>query len=208
MRSVLFGLSAILLLVSFTFAAEVEQRFAFPEDWEWNSGLSMEAPASGYGTPSGWGTHLITTVQNNEGYDVELTELAWPIAGPSSNWYVWVDVGGLNPPSGDWNTADYTDSFTPADTDGSEHLPTVYSYVDVSGEGIVIADGDFLCFGYENPGCAGLTDYTGVGTWSWWSGAWDSDTPYGITSLHQVKGNYISVAVQPTSLGKVKATFK
>lgn len=210
MRSVLFGLSAILLVVSFTFAAEVEQRFAFPEDWEWNSGGTIDITPTLGGSDDGWGSYFITTVENDTGNDVMLTEFGFPRGGPGIvEWVLWYDVGGINPPSGDYTTADESGDFDPVSDDPDEFPPTTYTYVDISDEELIVEDGWYLCFGYENPGMGGQISYNGTQTWSWYYGAWDPDQNWERTAILQVKGNYYPpVSVQPISLGKVKATFK
>jgi hypothetical protein len=179
---------------------------AFAEDFEMNSTTVMDAPSTGFGTPTGWGTHHVFTVENDSGNDLAVTELGFSCGGPSSEWYFWLDVGGWDPPAGDWTTADYTDSFTPTDPD-PEAVPDEYSYIDVTGESIVVADGAFLCFGYMNPGSGGINDYAGYDTWTWWSGGWDPDAGYDSVMVMQIKANFSS-AIKSASIGEIKASFK
>jgi len=197
MRTVIFAVFAVLFVAG----------FAIAEDWEWNSTHTMDAMPTGYGTPTGWGTYSIGTVWNNYGGEIILTELGFPCSGPSAvDWVIWNDVGGYSPPSGDPTSADETGQFTPTDTNPG-HVPTAYSYIDLTGEDIVIADDAYLCFGYENPGACGLVDDTGFEeTWSWYGGAWDEDSLSGANAVLQVKANH--TAIQPTSLGVVKAMYK
>ena len=60
----------------------------------------------------------ITTVYNDTGSDLTLTELGFPCAGPMTEdygWLVWLGLGGLVAPTGDAYTADYFGQFTPVD---------------------------------------------------------------------------------------------
>jgi hypothetical protein len=183
------------------------------EDWEWNSGGAIDTePTAGFPWDI-WGTYTVTTVENDTGNVVLLTEFGFPCnygngSGPGDDveWVVWLDVGGINPPTGTPGSCDVMGIFDPVDT-GSDDPPTTYTYIDVTGEDILIDDGAFLCFGYQNPGLAGFINYNGVQSWTWFQGAWDPDETYNFTAILQVKGNYDDTKVTPTSLGNIKAMY-
>jgi hypothetical protein len=165
--------------------------YRMPEDWEWNSGGAIDTTPTLGGSASGWGTYFITTVENDTGENILLTEFGFPCGGPGLvDWVLWYDVGGLNPPSGNPSSADETGEFDPVSDDPDEFPPTTYTYVDLTGENLVIEDGAFVCFGYENPGMGGQVSYNGTQTWAWYSGYWDPDSGWGRTAVLQIKGNY------------------
>ena len=193
----------IFLAVTLVFASA-----AFAEDFEYNTGGSIDYEPDEYGSSVGWGEWFITTVQNDTGETLLLTELGFPMCGPPTGdygWIVWIDVGGENPPVGDVTTADFYDAFTPVDPD-STGPPINYTYIDVSAENILIPNGNFFCFGYDNVVFGGLTAFNGTVTYSWWDGSWDSDEPYGITSVLQVFANY-ATALEQTTWGSIKSVF-
>jgi hypothetical protein len=164
---------------------------AVAEDWEWNSGGAMDTVPTLGGSDDGWGSYFITTVENDTGNEVLLTEFGFPCAGPGPvDWVLWYDVGGINPPSGGPGTQDEDGEFTPDDTNPDSFPPTDYTYIDLTGEDLLIEDGAFLCFGYENPGMGGQIDFNGTQTWAWYSGVWDPDQDWGRTAVLQVMGNY------------------
>ncbi|MCA9728792.1 MAG: hypothetical protein R3E12_11980 [Candidatus Eisenbacteria bacterium] len=180
-------------------------------DWAYGTGGALDVVPTTGGSAAGWGEWFITTVYNDSGQDVTLTELGFPCSGPTTGtygWIVWLGLGGLIPPAGQASTADYYGTFTPNDPDPNSFPPTVYSYVDVSGAGIVVPAGTYFCFGYDNTGTGGQIDFNGVETWAWYSGVWDPDVNYGRTALLQVKGIFGPTPVQESSWGKVKQLYK
>ncbi len=180
-------------------------------DWEYNTGGSMDFVPDTGGSYDGWGEWFITTAYNDSGQDLVLQEFGWPCCGPPTEtygWVVWLDMGGYNPPVGDAYTAEYYGPYTPVDPAPDTFPPTVYTYIDVSGEGIVVPANTYFCFGYDNTGNGGQTSYNGVQTWAWYSGMWDPDESWGRTAILQVKANYSGGT--PTELstwGRVKALF-
>lgn len=178
------------------------------DDFEFNTGGTIGFLPTSYGTPTGWGTYIITTVLNDSGQDIYLSELGFPCGGPGPvGWYVWVGVGGFNPPPGDWTTATFDGMFTPTDPDATG-VPNEYSYIDVYNLNIVIPAGVYFTIGYENPGACGLTDFNGYSTWAWYGGAWDYDGAWGVTSIHEVKAMFEGpVEVTKSTWGGVKALF-
>jgi hypothetical protein len=85
--------------------------------------------------------------------------------------------------------------------------PTVYSVIDISGEGLVLPIGQSMCWGYENAGLCGQISYNGVETVGWYVNYWDSDAPYGRTGLQQFKGDYGIIANEESSLSQVKSLY-
>jgi predicted outer membrane repeat protein len=164
-------------------------------DFEYNTGGVIDFVPTLGGSATGWAEWMIATVRNDTGHRLRLTEFGFPCCGPPTGpygWMVWRSVGGLYPPAGDPTTADRHGAFTPADPNPSTNPPTVYTYVDVVAQNIVIPIGSYFCFGYDVTGYGGLTSFNGVQTWGWYGGAWDPDQTYGRTAVLQVKANYLS----------------
>lgn len=181
--------------------------FTFAADFEWNTQGTMDYPAEIYGTSSNWGEYHITVVENDTGHDLAIVELGFSCSGPGPvMWLIWEDVGGYNHPADNPGSADYTGLFTPADPNPN-HTPTVYTDVDISGEGITIPDGSFICFGYENPGSGGFSEYPGPNeTWSWFNNVWDGDSQHLTTNCTQILANFAS-SLETTTFGRIKASF-
>ena len=184
---------------------------AFAQDFEYNTGGSMEFVADMQGSSTGWGEWFAVSLLNDTGHDIMLTEFGFPCCGDPTDtlgWIVYLDVGGINPPAGDPGTCDYNGPFTPVEGPGGD--PSVYTYVDVSAENIVIPSGNYWCFGYDVTDLGGQTAYNGVETWSWYDAGsgffWDMDSGYSRTAVLQVKGDY-SGALQSATWGSIKSTF-
>ncbi|MCK4304974.1 MAG: hypothetical protein KAY24_12120 [Candidatus Eisenbacteria sp.] len=180
-------------------------------DFEYNTGGYIDFVPTTGGSASGWGEWFITTVLNDTGHDLLLVEFGFPCCGPPTEpygWLVWTDVGGIVPPPGNAYTADYWGAFTPVDPGPGTFPPTVYTYIDVSGEGIVIPNGAYLCFGYDVTDIGGQTTFNGVTTWAWYSGMWDPDPPWGRTAILQVKANYTTTPTADGTWGTIKALFR
>ena len=191
----------ILLLVAVT-------TIVVAEDFEYSTGGSMGTPATTGGSNTGWGEWFITSVLNDAGQDITLTQIAFPCCGDASGlygWVVWTDVGGLVAPAGDVSTCDYYGSYVPADPD-STFPPDTYTYVDLSSENIIIADGDYFCFGYDNTQIGGQIGANGNETWSWYNNMWDPDSGWGRTALLEVYANY-TIALEHDTWGAIKSSF-
>ncbi len=176
-------------------------------DFEYNSGGAMGTVPTTGGSADGWGEWFIVSILNDSGQEITLVELGFPCGGPATGdygWVVWTDVGGLNAPTGEASTADNFGAFTPVDP--SPDTYDTYTYVDVSAENVVIADGAYFCVGYDNTGIGGQVDFNGVDTWSWYEGVWDSDQAWGRTDLIEVSANFAQ-ALQQHTWGAIKATF-
>jgi len=179
------------------------------EDFEYSTAGSMGFVPTTGGSNDGWGEWFITSVQNNSGYDIALTQMAFPCCGDASDsygWVIWVDVGGLVAPAGDVGTCDYHGPYTPVDPGPGTFPPTVYTYVDISAENVIIPDGNYFCFGYDNTDTGGQIDFNGVDTWSWYEGVWDSDQGWSRTDIIEIYGNYYT-ALEHSTWGAIKSTF-
>ncbi len=165
-------------------------------DWEYNTGGTIDFVPNLGGNSAGWGEWFITTVHNNTGNGIHLIEFGFPCCGDETEtygWVIWTGMGGLVAPSGDVTTCDFSGGpFSPVDPSPDTDPPTTYTYIDISSENIIIAAGDYFCFGYDNTGYGGQTNYNGVDTWSWYFSEWASDAEDVRTAILQVKGNYVS----------------
>ncbi len=174
-------------------------------DIEYNTTGTIDEPATAGGSNDGWGSHFIAAWANLTGQDVYVVEFGWPCGGPGPvDWVVWLTDGGLPGAPG---TQTYTGQFTPTSSDPDELPPSQYSYIDVSTAGVVVPPDMVMYFGYENPGIGGQITFNGTDTWAWYEGAWDPDQGWSRTAVLQFKGNYDTVATEPTSLSRVKALF-
>lgn len=180
------------------------------EDWEYNTGGSIGYTATLSGA-IGWGEWFVVSVENSTGHDVLMKEFGFPCSGDATDtlgWIVYDDVGGLNPPVGTPVDCDWHGPFTPVEGPGGD--PSVYTYVDVSGEGVIIPDGTFFTFGYNNTGLSGMTTYNGTTTWAWYNGGtgffWNPDSNYSRTAVLQFKADYTD-ALQSSTWGEIKTIF-
>lgn len=166
-------------------------------DVEYNTTGTMDAPATQGGDYEGWGTHFIARWDNTTGEDITLLELGWPCGGFwAAYWYVWISDTMPGPPG----TQDFRGTFLAASEDDTEYPPSLYTYIDVSAEGIVIPANSTMFFGYGNPGMGGQILFNGVETWSFYEGGWDVDSQYNRTAVLQFKGNYSSTSGVETVL--------
>ncbi|MCD4707550.1 MAG: hypothetical protein K8S62_07405 [Candidatus Sabulitectum sp.] len=178
-------------------------------DFEYNTGGAMGTVPTHGGSASGWGEWFVVSVLNDSGHDLILTEFGFPCCGPPTGtygWLVWVNVGGLNPPAGEASTADFYGTFSPVDSNPSTLPPVTYTYIDLSSENIVIADGNYFCFGYDVTGNGGQILYNGVETWSWYNSEWDSDSSWGRTDIFEVSADY-DTALERNSWASIKTSF-
>jgi uncharacterized protein YodC (DUF2158 family) len=178
------------------------------EDVAYNTGGEIDYVPQMGGSATGWAEWTITFWRNDTGMSLLLSELSWPCSGPASGaygWLVWLDQTDLPGPA---ETAQYYGPYTPVDPNPASFPPTTYTYIDVSAASIIVHAGTTLCFGFDNTGMQGMTDYNCVETWGWYGGIWDSDSAYGRTAIMQLKASFCgSTPVEPTSWGKIKARF-
>ncbi len=181
------------------------------DDWVYNTGGVEGFVPTVQGSASGWGEWFITTVMNDTGEDLYLSELGFPCSGPATEpfgWLVWVGINGMNAPAGNAYTADFYGEFAPVEPN-PEVDPLVYTFIDISEEFIVVPNGAYFSFGYDNTGLGGQTDFNGVDTWAWYGEAWDPDVNWGRTAILQVKGNFEGpVATESVSLGEIRALYR
>lgn len=172
---------------------------------EYNTAGAIDTPATQGGDREGWGTEFITRWDNNTGQDIVLEEFGWPCGGWWSNfWYVWITSELPEDPY----TLQFYGSFVAASEDDLEYPPSLYTYIDVSEEGILIPAGASMYFGYGNPGMAGQVLGSSAATYSWYEEMWDNDNAYNRTTILQFKGNPYVVPVDAVSFGSVKALFR
>lgn len=180
-------------------------------DFQYNTGGAIDFVPTTGGSHDGWGEWFITTAYNGTGMDLVLVEFGFPCCGPPTEaygWVVWTEMLGYVAPGGNAYSAEYYGSFTPVDSNPTTFPPTTYTYIDVSAEGIVIADGTYFCFGYDNTGNGGQTTFNGVMTWAWYEGWWDPDEGWGRTAILQVKANYFGTPVEESTWGAIKSFFR
>ena len=160
---------------------------ALASDVEYSTTGTMDTPATKGGDRDGWGTEFLTRWDNNTGSDVFIEELAWPCGGWWAQfWYVWItDIMPSDP-----YTLEYYGSFVATSEDDTEWPPSLYTYIDVKSEGMVVPAGATMYFGYSNPGMAGQIAFNGVETFSWFDESWDMDGNFGRTAVMQFKGTF------------------
>lgn len=177
------------------------------EDFEYNTGGTINYLADLSGSSTGWGEWFITSIYNDTGHDLLLTEFGFPCCGTVTGdfgWVLWEDMPDTGPPSGAPESSDYNGSFTPVEGPGGN--PSVYTYVDVSGQNIVLGDQTNFVFGFQNTGYGGQTPFNGTETWSWDNDIWNSDEAHYRTAVLQVKANYYS-ALEQNTWGSIKSIF-
>jgi hypothetical protein len=174
-------------------------------DVEYSTTGALDTPATMGGDVDGWGSDFITRWHNDTGADVAIVEFGWPCGGFWARfWYVWItDTLPADP-----YTLELYGTFVAASEDDTEWPPSQYTYVDVSGEGIVIPEGATMYFGYGNPGMGGQIAFNGVETYSYLDDGWDLDGDFGRTAVLQFKGDLASVPVEARTLSRVKALFR
>ena len=179
----------ILLFSCALLATPVLAASVLAADVEYSTAGVMDTPATQGGDRDGWGEDFLTRWDNTTGHDVRLEEFGWPCGGWwAQYWYVWISE---TLPEGPWGL-EYYGSFVATSADDTEYPPSVYTYIDVSEEGIVVPAGSSMYFGYANPGMAGQISFNGVETFSWLEGPWDMDGDYGRTTLMQFKGAFVA----------------
>jgi hypothetical protein len=93
---------------------------AMTADFEYNTGGAINTVPTTGGSATGWAEWFVTSISNSTGQPLLLIELGFPCAGPPTGaygWLVWTNVGGLVPPPGPAQTANYYGPFTPVDPD-------------------------------------------------------------------------------------------
>ena len=191
----------------------VDQPLGDRTDVMYNTGGAMNTPATTAGSASGWAYYTLHIWSNTTGEPQTLVELGFPtnqlstepIAMPVE-WNVDLNQTSVynvtNPYSWGW---DGVGTFYPAGAPDTSP-PTVYSIIDISGEGLVLPAGQSMAWGYENAGLCGQISYNGVETIGWYVSYWDSDVGYGRTGLQQFK-SLGSVATEENSLSQVKSLY-
>ncbi len=192
----------------------VDQPLGDRADVEFNTGGAMFFAPTTAGSASGWSFYIAHVYTNTAAQDLGLLELGFPtnedatdpIAVPV-DWNVDLnnsDIFSIADPytyaysaQGDFMPAGASDT-SPPDT---------YSVVDISGEGVILAAGASMIWGYENAGLCGQTDFNGEVTYGLYQGFWDDDSLYGRTALMQFSGDYITTASEGATLSQVKSLY-
>jgi len=173
-------------------------------DLAYNTGGALGFTPDLFGSSTGWGQWFVTTVYNDTGNDLHLTEFGFPCCGYATGtygWVVWTDVGSISAPIDGPTSCNYYGAFTPTEPEGGD--PTVYTYLDVTSEYILIPDGAYFCFGYQNTQYGGQTTSNGTETWAWDAGVCYSDSQYNRTAILQVEGIEAG-ALSTTTWGGIK----
>jgi len=176
-------------------------------DLAFNTGGELGFVPDLFGSSSGWGQWFVTTVYNDTGNDLQLTEFGFPCCGPATGaygWVVWTDIGSISAPVEGPTSCNYYGDFTPVEPEGGD--PSVYTYLDISAESIIIPDGAYFCFGYQNTQYGGQTTKNGIETWAWDDGDWYSDSQYNRTAVLQVKG-IDSGSLSASTWGAIKSAL-
>jgi len=178
-------------------------------DFEYNTGGAIDIICTTSGSEDGWAWYILHLLTNTTGNDLWVKEWGFPCnlgdGGPALpvEWVVF--AGGL--PGDPYSTAwTYSGDFDPVDTSGT-FPATVYTYIDVTTDMVIIPDGVTVAWGYENPGLCGQVSYNGVETFGWYSGMWESDVSWGRTAVMQVKADYYTTPTQDATISAVKALF-
>jgi FlgD Ig-like domain len=176
-------------LITLLFVIGLFTSAALAADVEYSTTGTMDTPATMGGDRDGWGTEFITRWDNMTGSDVLIEEFGWPCGGWWAQfWYVWItDTRPADP-----YTLEYYGSFVATSEDDTEWPPSLYTYVNMTDEGIVIPAGASMYFGYGNPGMGGQISSIGIDTYSWLDDAWDTDSDFGRTTVMQFKGKLVS----------------
>ncbi len=178
-------------------------------DFEFNSSGVMNSPATMAGSAEGWGEWFVTTLQNDSGHPLRLTELAFPCTGPPTGnwgWLVWADLGGPGPPHLGPASADFKGVFTPA-LDDSLSPPAIYTSVDLESVEIIIGEGSWFAFGYDVTHLGGQIASGGPETWAWFGNAWDPDSQWGRAAILQIRADYEAVATGRSSWSDLKRLY-
>ena len=162
------------------------------------------------GNASGWCYYQLHEYTNETGGDLLIAEYGYPTAENSGDpiplpveWVVALTASVFDiadPYTYAWN---FSGDFMPtAPIDD----PTVFSVIDVTGEGIVLPAGGTMVWGCENAGIINQDYFNGVVTYGWYSGIWESDEPWGRTGIQQF-GAGAGTAALDASMGSVKALY-
>ncbi len=121
-----------------------------------------------------------------------IEEFGWPCGGWWSQfWYVWITDTLPDDPY----TLQFYGSFVATSEDDTEWPPSLYTYVDMVGEGIVVPAGASMYFGYGNPGMAGRSRST-ASNLLLARRRLDMDGDFGRTAVMQFKGSFAPVSVE------------
>lgn len=184
-----------------------------------------DGEADGFGVAhwmdsSYWGDASAAIFQNDLGVEVTLEMIRFMCANDDTDSSYW----GIDMVPGDYGAGELgdihvsnwpvNDLYTAAEG-YSDETPTTWTEVDVSGEGVTVAVGDFFAVAYgldedeTEDGCIGLIggDTTGY-TYSVYEGVWDADQPYNNTAVLDAVVTYDNATVESVSFGVIKGLYR
>jgi hypothetical protein len=192
----------------------VDQPLGDRADVEYNTGGAMFFAPTTAGTATGWSFYIAHIYTNTAAQDLGLLELGFPTNEDSTDpiavpvdWTVALNNSDIFSIADPYTYAwDGLGTFTPAGVIDTSP-PDTYSVVDISAEGLILAAGASMIWGYENAGLCGQTDFNGEITYGLYMGFWDDDSLYGRTALQQFTGNYTTTASEDATLSQVKSLY-
>lgn len=171
--------------------------------------------------PDYWGDAAAAIFENDLGVEVTLDMIRFMCTNDdadSSYWGINTAVTSLTD-SGAFESIfisgwTISDTYTAAEAyTGSP--PTLWTEVDVSGEGVTVADGDFFAVAYgldedeTASGSIGLVDGDITGyTYSVWESEWYDDQSYEATAVLNAVVTWDNTAVETTSFGYIKGLYE
>jgi hypothetical protein len=171
--------------------------------------------------PDYWGDAEAAIFQNDLGVEVTLDMIRFMCTNDDTDSSYWginaavtsfTDMGAFE----GIFISDWTVSGIYTAAEGySGSVPTTWTEVDVSGEGVTIADGDFFAVAYgldegeTESGSIGLVngDTTGY-TYSVFESEWYDDQTYDATGVLNAVVTYENAAVETASFGHIKGLYR
>jgi hypothetical protein len=174
-----------------------------------NTGGTMFMPPTLNGSASGWSYYILH--EYCFPYGVTVARFGFPTNEYTSDpipmpveWVADCEVGDIyaisNPYSFDWT---WRGTFYPA---GAPDTSPPDTYTIVNTHYFWAGANQTMVWGYENAGLCGQIAYSGVETIGWYAGFWDSDVPYGRTSLMQFEAWDCTPTVE-RSLSAIKSLY-
>jgi hypothetical protein len=171
--------------------------------------------------PDYWGDAAAAIFENDLGVEVTIDTIRFMCTNDDTDSSYWgintavtsfTDTGAFESIFiSEWTISD---TYTAAEAyTGSP--PTMWTEVDVSGEGVTVADGDFFAVAYgldedeTASGSIGLVsmDTTGY-TYSVWESEWYDDQSYDATAVLNAVVTYDNAAVETASFGHIKGLYR
>lgn len=183
-------------------------------DIAFNTGGEMFMPPTLNGSASGWSYYILHKftppfewwwIVDSFGFptnEYSSDPIAMPVEWVADAWVN--DIYAIdNPYTYGWA---WRGDFYPAGAPDTSP-PDTYTIVNPMSEGVYIGWNQTLVWGYENAGLCGQVEYSGVETIGWYVSYWDSDVPYGRTSLMQLTAFGNGSATEARSLSAIKSLY-